>query len=212
MSDDLVDAPSVPRISERARKRRAEILRAAHEVFTNRGFRNGSLGEIADLVGITHQGILHYFGSKEQLLVEVLQDRDISGREEFERAERPEGIDFLHHVLRTVEKNESRTGIVQAYAVLSAESVTEGHPAQPWFRDRFDELRGELTEALRLACGPGDPIPDDELDRGASALIAVMDGLQVQWLHRRDAVDMPAVVRMTMNALLGSWGRPPLTD
>jgi len=215
MSDgpQVSEAPerAVPRLSARALKRRGEILRAAHEVFTTKGFRNGSLADIADRVGITHQGILHYFGSKEQLLVEVLRDRDTSGRVEFVSAERPQGVDFLQHVLRTVEKNVSRTGIVQAYTVLSAESVTDDHPAQGWFRDRFDGLRAELAEALRVACGPEDPVPDDEqLDRGASALIAVMDGLQVQWLLDPVAVDMPAVVRMTLDALLRSWGRPPL--
>jgi len=199
-----------PRLSDRARKRRGEIMQAAHDVFTAKGYRNGSLGEIADRVGITHQGILHYFGSKEQLLVEVLRDRDTSGRQDFERAERPEGIDFLQHVLRTVAKNTERTGIVQAYTVLSSESVTEEHPAQDWFRDRFDGLRADLTEALRVACGPGEPVSDEQLAMGASALIAVMDGLQVQWLLQPDAVDMPAVVRMTLNALLNSWGRAPI--
>jgi AcrR family transcriptional regulator len=200
----------VPRLSARAAKRRAEILRAAHEVFTSKGFRAGSLVDIADRVGITHQGILHYFGSKEQLLVEVLRDRDISGRQEFENDEQPVGIDFLHHVLSTVDKNTERTGIVQAYTVLSAESVTEDHPAQGWFRDRFHELRGDLTRALRAACGPGAEVSDAQLERGATALIAVMDGLQVQWLLDPEAVDMPAVVRMTLDALLSSWGRPPL--
>ncbi|WP_214402963.1 TetR/AcrR family transcriptional regulator [Pseudonocardia lacus] len=209
ISPDTAERPA-PRLSARALRRRGEILRAAHEVFTTRGFRNGSLGEIADRVGITHQGILHYFGSKEQLLVEVLRDRDAGGRLEFEDAERPQGVDFLQHVLSTVEKNVSRTGIVQAYTVLSAESVTEGHPAQGWFRDRFDGLRAELAEALRIACGAHAPSAE-QLDRAASALIAVMDGLQVQWLLDPGSVDMPAVVRMTVDALLRSWGCPPLT-
>ena len=209
VASDVTQRP-IPRLSARAQRRRGEILRAAHEVFTTKGFRNGSLGDIADRVGITHQGILHYFGSKEQLLVEVLRDRDASGRVEFESAERPQGVDFLQHVVHTVQKNIERTGIVQAYTVLSAESVTDDHPAQGWFRDRFEGLRAELAEALRVACGPDDPVPDEQLDRGASALIAVMDGLQVQWLLDPAAVDMPAVVRMTLDALLRSWGRPPL--
>jgi len=198
------------RPSARALRRRDEILAAAHDVFTAKGFRSGSLGDIADRVGITHQGILHYFGSKEQLLVEVLRDRDTSGRRELEDATRPEGVDFLLHVLNTVTENVSRTGIVQAYTVLSAESVTDGHPAQEWFRGRFAELRDELAEALRVVCEPGTDVPAAELRRGASALIAVMDGLQVQWLLDPGAVDMPAVLRLTMDALLTSWGRPPL--
>ena len=191
----------IPRLSARAVRRRGEILRAAHEVFTTKGFRNGSLGDIADRVGITHQGILHYFGSKEQLLVEVLRDRDADGRLEFESAERPQGVDFLQHVLRTVEQNVSRTGIVQAYTVLSAESVTEEHPAQGWFRDRFEGLRAELAEALRVACGPEQPSAE-QLDRGASALIAVMDGLQVQWLTVPGDVDLVGSLRFYLQNLL----------
>ncbi len=212
MTDRPAETAPVTRLSDRARKRRREIMQAAHEVFAARGYRNGSLGEIADRVGITHQGILHYFGSKEQLLVEVLRDRDTSGRQVFERAERPEGVDFLQHVLRTIAKNTERTGIVQAYTVLSAESVTDDHPAQEWFRDRFDGLRTDLAEALRMACGPGEPVSDEQLEMGASALIAVMDGLQVQWLLQPAAIDMPAVVRMTLDALLSSWGRPPFQE
>ena len=175
-----------------------------------RGFRNGSLAEIAERVGITHQGILHYFGSKERLLVEVLGARDDAGRDEYERGQRPVGVEFLNHLIRTVGLNERRSGIVQAYTVLSAESVTEEHPAQEWFRGRFMSLRAELRDALRVVCGPRSGVSDAELDRGSSGIIAVMDGLQVQWLLDPDAVDMPATVRSVINALLTSWGRPPL--
>ena len=56
---------------ETARKRR-EILRAATAVFGSRGYSKGSLAEIADLVGMTHAGVLHHFGSKDGLLEALL--------------------------------------------------------------------------------------------------------------------------------------------
>ena len=195
---------AAPRISARAALRRAEILRAARDVFTTRGFRGGSLGEIAERVGITHQGVLHYFGSKERLLVEVLADRDVEGT----AGEPPVGIAFLEHLLDTARLNTTRSGIVQAYTVLSAESVTPGHPAQGWFRDRFTDLRAGVTQALADICGSA--VPESELDRGASAIIAVMDGLQVQWLLDPNAVDMPAVLLAVVNGLLAGWGQPKL--
>jgi len=46
-------------------------VRIALEIFGARGYHNGSLQEIAAGVGITHQGILHHFGSKEQLLISI---------------------------------------------------------------------------------------------------------------------------------------------
>ncbi|MGB3441088.1 MAG: helix-turn-helix domain-containing protein [Actinophytocola sp.] len=204
------DRTDAPRRSDRTRMRREEIVRAARDVFSTKGFRNGSLADIAERVGITHQGVLHHFGSKEQLLVEVLHDRDVSGRAADADAQHPRGVDFLHHILNTVVSNTTRTGIVQAYTVLSAESVTENHPAQEWFRDRFAVLRTDLADALDDACDAGTPVSRAELERGAAVLVAVMDGLQVQWLLDPNAVDMPATVRATIDALLLSWGGTPL--
>lgn len=53
----------------------------------------------------------------------------------------------------TVRENTTRPGVVQAYAVLSAESVTDGHPAQDYFRGRISALRGKLVSALGDATG-----------------------------------------------------------
>jgi AcrR family transcriptional regulator len=191
--------------SERSRLRRTEIVEAARDVFSAKGYRNGSLADIAERVGITHQGVLHHFGSKEQLLVEVLRERD-----EAERTGRPSGVAFLHHVLETVERNTHRAGIVQAYTVLSAESVTEEHPAQNWFRTRFTDLRSELATALETTVGPDAGVASEEFRRAAAVLVATMDGLQVQWLLEPAAVDMPAIVTDLFNTLLTSWGAPPL--
>ena len=39
-----------------------------------------------------------------------------------------EGPAFLEHLVDTVEENTHRRGVVQAYSVLSGDSVTEGTP------------------------------------------------------------------------------------
>jgi hypothetical protein len=62
---------------------------------------------------------------------------------------------------------------VQLYTVLSADSVTEGHPAQQYFRERFVGLRAMVVAALRDVA-PG--VPDDRLDLAASTIIGTMDG------------------------------------
>lgn len=198
-----------PRLT--ADQRREEILVAAHEVFGARGFHKASLGEIADKVGITHPGILHHFGSKEQLFVEVLALRerlDVAG---FENNEPPGGPAMLRHLLHTAAVNTRRVGLVQSYTVLSAESVTDGHPAQEFFRQRFAVLRGQIVRALEITCSGVRP-PDAELEAAASSIIAVMDGLQVQWLLEPDRLDMPDALALVIDALLRRWGVPPLAE
>jgi len=86
------------RITTRALRPRQEtgakregILRAAMATFGSRGYKNGSLSEIAQQVGMTHAGVLHHFGSKDLLLLEVLTYRDRTDVEHLEGKHIPVG-------------------------------------------------------------------------------------------------------------------------
>src|SRR5690606_30736848 len=94
--------------------------------------------------------------------------------------------------------------------VLSAESVAEGHPAQQWFRDRYVGLRGLVERALAEAVERDEMPPGTDVAETAAAVVAVMDGLQVQWLLDPERVDMIAVTRRTVDALLAALRTPPL--
>lgn len=181
-------------------ERREAVLRAAMSVFGQRGYNKGGLVEVAEQAGMTHAGVLHHFGSKEGLLVAMLQYRDGEEAAGVPGRAQTEGPAFLGHMLDTVAENTRRPGVVQTYSVLSAESVTEGHPAQSYFRDRFTVLRDKIAGVLAEVTGreAGDPEVRDD----ASALIALMDGLQVQWLLDPDAVDMPRIVEKVMDELV----------
>ncbi|GAA1767700.1 MULTISPECIES: TetR/AcrR family transcriptional regulator [Streptomonospora] len=183
--------------------RREEILRAAADVFASQGFHNASLADIAATLGITPAGVLHHFGSKTDLLTAVLELRDSADPP-------PKGRRFLDHLVDTAERNAARPGTTRLYAVLSAESVTEGHPAQDWFRHRYAELRADVEAAVVDRLDPGAAVPAADgvpeaarpTREAAAAILAVMDGLQVQWLLDPDAVDMAAVTRLVADALV----------
>jgi AcrR family transcriptional regulator len=168
----------------RPEERRAEILTAARDVFAERGYRGASLAAVADRVGLTQQGVLHYFPSKDALLIEVLRRRD--AMDKATDANEPAG---LHDVERLVAFNATQPGIVQSFTVLSAESVTENHPAKPFFVERYRDVRARIADAIRAEVGDDLPAGLDA-EGAASLLIAVMDGLQVQWLLSPDEVDM----------------------
>ncbi|WP_246017958.1 TetR/AcrR family transcriptional regulator [Amnibacterium kyonggiense] len=180
-------------------ERRRRVLDSATEIFATKGYTNGSLLEIAEHAGISQAGVVHHFGSKDQLLVAMLEYRDDADVAELEGSHIPDGAALFDHLVHTVELNTQRRGIVQLYAVLSADSVTEGHPAQQYFRGRFVGLREMVASALR------DVVPDADahaVDTAASAIIGVMDGLQVQWLLDERSVDMPVAVRMVIDAVI----------
>jgi hypothetical protein len=114
----------------------------------------------------------------------------------------PDGLDRFRHLVRTAFANESRHGIVQAYAVLSAESVTDDHPGRAYFEDRYRTLRQDLRDAFEHACAERGITVPATVDRAAASILAVMDGLQVQWLLARDDVELAESSAFAIEALV----------
>ncbi|MFJ9018991.1 TetR/AcrR family transcriptional regulator [Streptomyces sp. NPDC102259] len=171
----------------RSEERRAEIVRAALGVIAERGYRGASLAAVAERVGLTQQGLLHHFPTKDALLVAVLQERDQWDAVPDTRWR----VDLLASL---VEYNAMRPGIIQTFSALLGESVTEGHPARDYFTERYTRVRASMAAVLRTEYG--DRLPNGLTpERTAPLLVAVMDGLQYQWLLDPDSVDMPGAFR-----------------
>ena len=177
----------------RSEERRAEIVRAALEVIAERGYRGASLAAVAERVGLTQQGLLHHFPTKEALLVAVLKERD-----QWDAVPDTQWrIDLLASL---VEYNAMRPGIIQTFSALLGESVTDGHPARGYFTERYAQVRESMAAVLRAEYG--DLLPHGLTpERTAPLLVAVMDGLQYQWLLDPDSVDMPGAFRDFLSLL-----------
>lgn len=165
--------------------RKLQILQSAFEVFSSKGFRGGSLAQVADLVGISEAGVLHHFKSKSDLLIAVLEYRDQITQEVAHITDDMSGIEFVSGWFDLVEFNVSHPGIVELYCIVSAEATAEDHPAHEFFKRRYEYVIGISTKLI-----------DDLAQRGylknnlkpsdvARSLIALSDGLQVQWLLDR---------------------------
>jgi AcrR family transcriptional regulator len=181
--------------------RRAEIVRASFEVFSAGGYHAASLREIAERVGLTQAGVLHHFANKWELLEAVLTLRDEEAYEVTGLSDDTPGIDVIRGFLKLVDHNMSEPGIVELYCALSAEATNEGHPAHEYFKNRYrwtvDTVAAAYTDMLdhgQLAAGV-------EPRSAAVRTLALMDGLQVQWLLDRSAVDMREELRLHMQSL-----------
>ena len=195
----------IPRSRPETVERRKDILRAALEIFGAKGYKRGSLAEIAEQVDMTHAGVLHHFGSKDQLLLEVLRYRDESDVAQLEERHIPTGIALFRHLVRTAFANADRAGIVQAYAVLSAESVTENHPAKEYFDERYETLRREVAEAFTIVCVErGVHVDEDRIKQASASILAVMDGLQVQWLLDGSRVELGPATMFAIEAIVSA--------
>jgi AcrR family transcriptional regulator len=171
----------------KSEERRRTILDAAHAVFAARGYRGGSLQDVADRVGLSQTSLLHYFPSKSDLLMAVLKRRD-----EITSGSFPDDMEegLVDSVIRTALFNEDIPGVIELYTVLCAESVTEGHPGREYFTERFERLRKSYARRFAELADEGRLRPGIDPDEAAMSLVALWDGLQTQWLLARDDVDV----------------------
>jgi AcrR family transcriptional regulator len=159
--------------------RRAEILRTALEAFAERGFQGSSLRDIADAVGLSPAGILHHFATKEALLAAVLAEKDAESVSHFDGAH---GLGVLEALRGVVETNLAQPGLIRLFTTLSAEAINEEHPAHEYFQLRYAGARELIADGLRQGQQDGDVSSTIDVTMAASLLIAIMDGLQMQWL------------------------------
>ncbi|WP_206042758.1 TetR/AcrR family transcriptional regulator [Rhodococcus sp. OK302] len=180
------------------RARRTRILHVAMEEFAENGYRGASLARIAERAELSQPGLLHHFRTKEELLAATLDMRDDMDVERFTDADgaRLTGIPAMEALADLVERNQRIPGLVQLFTVLSAESVTVDHPAHTWAHNRYRRIRAFIADGIRAGIASGEFRADIDPEAHAFRLVAMMDGLQQQWLVDAEAVDMAAVFRM----------------
>ena len=154
--------------------KREEILERALDVIAREGFRRTSVKDLAEAVGLSQAGLLHYFGTKEQLFTEILRKRDeldnaalgaATGDRTHDDAMREGWVGVIRH-------NQRVPGLVHLFAALSVDAAIE---------DRLDP-RVDPETAGRL-------------------LQAVADGLQLQWMLEPD-LDMAAATGALLDILV----------
>jgi len=185
----------------KGRIRREDIITTAVAVYAEAGYHGSSLREIARRVGITHAGLLYYFPSKESLLAAVLERRDAEDTER-EHLAVPPGREALAHLVALAEHNVRHPGIVDVYARLAAEAVAADHPAHAYFERHYRMARGYAADSFRVLAERGELRAGVDPEIAGLNLVALMDGLQVQWLSNGGAVDLVGALRHHLQDLL----------
>jgi len=164
--------------------KREEILAVALEVIARNGYRGASVREIAEAVGLSQAGLLHYFGSKDELFTAVLVKRD-------EVDTSVASGDILDDLVRIVAHNAEVPGLVHLFAHLSIEAADPEHPAHGFFVERYAHLRETLAARIRAGQADGSLRAELDPERAAAVVVAAADGLQTQFLLD-PSVDMAA--------------------
>jgi AcrR family transcriptional regulator len=186
------------RYAKGAAKQR-EILDTALGLIAEQGYQASTLQEIADAVGLTKAGVLHYFDSREALLAEVLRERDDLAQARFTM---PAG-DSLDLLASAVTENETTPGLVALYSRLVVDAADPDHPAHDYIAARYARTTGAMADATRLRQAAGTLSPQIDPVIFGRIVTAISDGLQLQWAFD-DSIDMRDAFDTAMAYLAGA--------
>jgi AcrR family transcriptional regulator len=183
---------------------RRRILMAALDLFAAAGFRTTTMKDIAAKAEISERGLVHHFANKEVLLAAALEMAESDLGDELPAVR---GLAALRLIADSMA--HSRIPVtMELQPILSAEATDPGHPANPYFTDRYARARvsfADMFEDARQAGEIESPLDSDAL---AAMYIGLSDGLQKQWLYDRSAVDPATVLQLFLDQL-ATPGAPP---
>lgn len=179
--------------SAAAQQRLDQIVEAAVSIINERGYHGMSLQAVADKVGITQAGVLHYVKSKEGLLLETIKhyyDHSSSVDDYLSNFE-PGGAlagskpKIPEYCRLLVQENAHQPEMVMLFQMLNTEAIPASSPAHGYFNERSRDISE-----------PEDPTPWSvpegiDAQQMFSVAMAAMYGLEGRWLSRPDEIDYP---------------------
>jgi AcrR family transcriptional regulator len=181
-------------------QRRLEIIEAATSVFAARGYHGGSLRDISKELGLSLTSLVHHFPTKSELLEAVLDHADATWGKSFQSDADEHGIKFA--ILRLAQANFGHPELLRLLAIVASEASSPAHPAHDWFVQRYQRLISGLQPMIQADRDRGRVRGDGDTAVLAKRVVALWDGLQLQWLlDPRE--DMIGEMRGALDDLLG---------
>lgn len=185
-------------------RRRREIIDQVLAVYDDLGADGSSLRAIAQAIGVTHPVLVHHFGTREELFLEVLREYD----ERIARVVRDSGPGSVReYVERGADISISEPGLMALLSSMVSRALESGNDhSRAYFSARYARVRADFVRILEEGQRAGTVRSDIPLEDMAALMLAAADGLTTQWLLD-GAVDFKRGV-LLMTRLLEAPARP----
>ncbi|HYD10014.1 MAG TPA: TetR family transcriptional regulator [Acidimicrobiales bacterium] len=187
----------------RGEARRQAIVDAAVTLFATHGYRGTSVAAVAEIAGVTDAGVLYHFRTKADLLLAVLLAHD----ERYATMLRESADDELERVRTWGEVMERDVDLTALLVTLSAEHLRDESETNRYFRARYDAVRRRYVAMFESAVAAGALRDDVDAEAEAVHLIALMDGLRLQWFFSDGRISIADAVRRHVDLTLERLSR-----
>ena len=223
--------------------KRARILNEAVVLFGEHGYAGTSLADIANAADISKAGLLHHFSSKDELFCKVLERRDRedalsilveSPAVDGDAVEVPvdtvgnldtldvAGVSdldgnpwaLLERYIELLERNVAHRDLTAIYTATAVSVLDAEHPAHRWMANHLNSAVERFESSFEAGKTAGIVDPQMPSRLVARSLVALIDGLQLQWLCSTTpgtaasealSTDLVAEIRLYADCLRSQW-------
>lgn len=186
---------------------RQRLLNSARDLLHSRSYGHVGVKEICDMAGVQKGSFYHFFPSKQELTLAVLDEFYLIMKEAvFAQAFRPELspmqrlavlMENMYAMQKTI-KEQSGKILGCPYGNIASELSTQDEPIRQRIDNLFQQMAAALQATLDEAVRKGEIAPCDTAAT-ASAMFAYMEGLMLLAKTRND----PEVIHELGSAMLG---------
>jgi AcrR family transcriptional regulator/ferredoxin len=192
-----------------ATETRHRLLRAAADVFAERGYDGTRVADIAATAGVSNGAMYAHFGSKAELLIGALRTHGRRMLADLFAADPDRPImDLLLAVGRQLPRRRGARGYLIVEALVAARRDEE--VARP-MRDYVGERAGWIADLIRVAQTDGELDPALSADAVAHfcLLLGMGSALVTPDLHAVDEHEWAGLLSRVATALAGTGGSEP---
>ncbi len=171
---------SSPKWRRRAEARPAEIVRAAYEVFSEKGFAAARLDDIAQRAGVSKGALYLYFETKQDIFAAVVKDAvapNIGQIETFALGFPGPFEQLIRMMIPRVAELANASGMGRVVKMVIGESGNFPEIARIWHDDAVAKGLGLLTAVIERAQARGEVRPGDARNHAVSLMSPLLLGV-----------------------------------
>jgi TetR/AcrR family fatty acid metabolism transcriptional regulator len=190
-------------------ERKAQLLEAALRVFARQGFHAATVSDVAAEAGVSQGTVYHYFDSKESMLLAAYtQWAQQSLREEIAQAlqAEPTAAGKLALIAQAATARVTSSLQLCEASVEFWSHIQRNTEIKKGFQQMFKTMAVDVAEVIQQGIDMGEFRAIDP-NVTARLLIAMYDGLVLQWLADKKAIDWESCTNTLMELILSGLAK-----
>jgi AcrR family transcriptional regulator len=188
---------------EKEEKRKTQIIQAAYDVIASKGYNNFTIDDIAHQAGLSKGGVLHYFKTKDDILIHLLEqiytliENYIKKKSDKYKAPEKKLKAVIIAYIIVAKKNP-------AFYIVMVDfwaQITINERVKSINTRIFDKMCQEIRKIIDLGIKQGVFNEIDSLN-ASYAIVAMVTNISIQWAVNNSIYNIDHVSRKCMNIVM----------